>query len=302
MALGFGLQIMLSTGALAQTLKLGVISPLTGGGAPWGIAAAEAAKILAAEANAEGGLEVGGKRYQVEVIAYDDQYKAADSVAAYNRLVNQDGVKVMLIHTSPAAVALKQNVEDDEVVAITSAASPNAVDPGAKFMFRVNNTPDNYLPGLIAWVKDNLPERRVVLVNPNDEVGWTFSDTAQRLYVENGFEVLSNELYERTQKDFTPLFTKIIGEDPEVIDLGGVPPATTGLMVRQARDLGYKGKFIKTAGPSPKEIVDAAGKDAAEGMLMVLFGDPANPGFQHLASEFRKLGGPGPERDDPSRL
>ncbi|MDB5847980.1 MAG: putative branched-chain amino acid-binding protein, partial [Rhodoferax sp.] len=111
---------LLAGAAQAQTLKIGVIAPLTGGGAPWGLAAAEAPRILADEVNAKGGLEVGGKKYKIEVVAYDDQYKTAEAVAAYNRLVNQDGVKYMIILSSAATMALKQNVEDDKVVALTA--------------------------------------------------------------------------------------------------------------------------------------------------------------------------------------
>lgn len=48
--------------ASAESQRIGVIAPLTGGGAPWGVAAAEAAKILAHETNAAGGPEVGGPR------------------------------------------------------------------------------------------------------------------------------------------------------------------------------------------------------------------------------------------------
>ena len=79
---GLGLSMGAVGVAHAQTVKIGVIAALTGGGAPWGIAAAEGTKIAAAEINAKGGLDVGGKKHKVEVIAYDDQYKAADAVAA----------------------------------------------------------------------------------------------------------------------------------------------------------------------------------------------------------------------------
>ena len=284
LAVSLGLQVGM---AGADTLKLGVIAPLTGGGAPWGVAAEQAAKILADETNAAGGLEVGGKRYQVEVIAYDDQYKAADSVAAYNRLLNQDGVKLMLVHTSPAAMAVKQNIEDDRVVALTSAASRNAVDPKGTYLFRTQSVPDDFLAPFITWLKHNMTERKVVLVNPNDEVGWSFVDMAKADYEKNGFEVIRSELYERSQKDFAPLFTKIIAQNPEIIDLGGVPPATAGLMVRQAREQGFKGKFVKTTGPSPKEIIDAAGKAASEGMIMQLYADQQNPGYQRVAGKFQ---------------
>ncbi|WP_323032506.1 ABC transporter substrate-binding protein [Paracoccus sp. (in: a-proteobacteria)] len=280
--------------SLAETLKLGVIAPLTGGGAPWGIAAEQAAKILAAETNEAGGLDVGGTKYQIEVIALDDQYKVADAVSAYNRLLNQGDVKLMLLHTSISAMALKQQVVDDEIIALTSAAAVDAVDPDGDYMFRIQATPDDYFPPMMEWLKDHLTERKVVMVNANDEVGWSFVRMAEKAYADAGFEIVSSELYERSQKDFVPLFTKIVSLNPELIDLGGVPPATAGLMVRQARDVGYKGKFIKTSGPSPTEIIEAAGAEAAEGMIMQLFADEANPGYQRIVEAFRKNVGQDP--------
>lgn len=56
-----------------ETLKIGVIAPLTGAGAAWGTAAKVAAEIVGDAANAQGGLDVGGTKHMVEVIAYDDQ-------------------------------------------------------------------------------------------------------------------------------------------------------------------------------------------------------------------------------------
>src|SRR3979490_1482566 len=72
--------------ASAQTLKLGVLATLSGAGTAWGIAMQGAAELAAEDVNSKGGLEVGGKKYQVEVIAYDDHYKAADALTAFNRM------------------------------------------------------------------------------------------------------------------------------------------------------------------------------------------------------------------------
>ena len=273
--------------ASAETLKVGVISPQTGGGAPWGIAASEAMKMIAADYNAKGGLVSGGKTYQIEVISYDDQYKAADAVAAYYRLRNKDGVNIMLIHTSPAAVATRQMVEDDHVAAICSCASPNAVTKDSKYMVRMNSTPDDYLPGMIKFYAGYFKERRLIMVNPNDEVGVPFVKQLTPLYKANGFDIIDSELVERDLKDFNPLITRILAMQPDVIDLGGIAPATTGLVVRQIREQGYKGLIIKTAAPSPKEIVAAAGKDAAEGMVLNLFADQNNDGFKKVAALYK---------------
>ena len=90
------------------------------------------------------------------------------------------------------------------------------------------------------------------------------------------------------------MFTKIISLKPEMIDLGSTSPATAGLMVRQARELGYKGLFIKTGGAGPKDIVAAAGKEAAENMVSILYADSKNPGYQRVADAYKKTVGQDP--------
>jgi branched-chain amino acid transport system substrate-binding protein len=288
LAMGMGLTLALMGSVGAQTVKIGVIAALTGGAAPWGLATAEGFKIAAAEVNAKGGLDVGGKKQKVEVIAYDDQYKAADAVAAYNRLTKQDGAKYVVIMSSAGALALKQSLEDDKVIGLTSSYSSKAIDANTKYMFRLFSVSSDYLPAMVSWMKSNYKERKVFMLNPNDETGWDQTQLSGRLFKENGFEVLGHELYERTLKDFQPVFTKIIAQKPEVIDLGGTSPATAGLMMRQARELGYKGLFMKTGGAGPRDIVAGAGKEAAENMLSVLYADPLNEGYKRLAAEYKK--------------
>ena len=280
--------------AFAESLKIGVIAPLTGGGAAWGMAASQGPRILAAEINAKGGLEVGGKRYPVEVIAYDDQYKAADAVAAYQRLVHRDGVKYVIIMSSTATMALRQNVEDDKVLALTSSYTSKALEPNSRYMFRMYNIASDYLPPFVVWMKEHVKGRRVVIVNPNDETGWDQTGLSVKVYKDNGFDVLGSPMFERSQKDFAPLITDIIGKKPDLIDLSSSPPATAGLIIRQARELGYKGVFVKTGGAAPKDIVAAAGKDAAEGVINMLYADPSNSGYQRIAAEYRKAVGQDP--------
>jgi branched-chain amino acid transport system substrate-binding protein len=292
--IGMSLSVGSISAASAQTLKIGVISALTGGGAPWGIAAAQAPKIAAAEVNEKGGLEVGGKKYKVEVIAYDDQYKAADAVAAYNRLVRQDGVKYLFVMASAGTMAVKQSVEADKVIALTSSYTAKAIEPNTRYMFRLFSVASDYMPSLVQWLKANYKERRIVILNPNDETGWDHGKLSERLFKESGYQIQGQELFERTQKDFQPMLTKVIALKPEVIDVGSTPPATAGLMIRQARELGYKGLIIKTGGAGPRDIVAAAGKDAAEGMVSILYADPANEGYRRVAAAYRKAIGQQP--------
>src|ERR1039457_5375343 len=58
--------------AQVDTLKIGVVSALSGPGSEWGLAQDGAAKIVAMELNAKGGLKVGNKTYKVEVIRSEE--------------------------------------------------------------------------------------------------------------------------------------------------------------------------------------------------------------------------------------
>jgi branched-chain amino acid transport system substrate-binding protein len=280
--------------ASAETLKIGVIAPLTGGGASWGMAAAQGTKILADDINAKGGLDVGGKKYHVEVIAYDDQYKAANAIAAYKRLTVADGVKYMIIMASAGALALQHTVDDDQVVALTASYSPKAIGPDHPYMFRLFSTTAEYLPAFAAWMKRNVKGNRIVVVNPNDESGWSQNDVSNRIYRQCGFDVVSLELFERSQQNFQPMITKIIALRPDLIDLSSTPPATAGLFIRQARELGYQGQFAKTGGAGPQDIVAGAGKAAAEGSINMLYADPANKQYQRVAAAYTKNVGQAP--------
>jgi branched-chain amino acid transport system substrate-binding protein len=289
LALALAAGLALQGGAVAaQTLKIGVIAPLTGGGAPWGMAASESVKIAAAEANAAGGIKVGDKTYDVEVISYDDHYKAADAIAAYNRLVNQDSVKFVIVSTSPSTLALAPSLEADRVLMLTTAGVEKAVDPENGFQIRTISILRDYVPPTVAWVRQNTQAKTVVIVNPNDESGWYSTNVSQAAYKENGFDILGSEVFERTQKDFQPLMTKIVAMTPDIIELASCPPATAGLIVRTARDLGFKGTFVKNAGAATKEILDAAGKEGAEGVISLHYADPTNEGYQRVAAEYKK--------------
>ena len=294
MTMAAGLGLMLGA-ANAETLRIGVISPLTGGAAPWGNAMAEAARQAASDANAKGGLKIGDKTYTVEVFAYDDQYKAADAVAAYNRLTTQDGVRFMGVLASASTLALRDTVEADKNIMLTSSGIEKSVDPKSRYIFRMLSILREFVPATIRWVKDNQKERKVAILNPNDESGWYSTEISKTNYVKYGFDVVSSELFERSLKDFAPLLTRVLATNPEIIELASVPPATAGLIVRQARELGYKGIFVKDAGSAVKEIVETAGKEGAEGTISLHYADPTSDGYKRLAEVYRAKFGQNPD-------
>jgi branched-chain amino acid transport system substrate-binding protein len=292
-ALAVGIGLTSAVGA--ETLKVGVIAPLTGAAAPWGIAMAEGAKLHAKHFNEKGGLEVAGKKYQIEIVAYDDMYSAPGAIAAYNRLVNQDGVKYIEVAAGVSTMAVKSYAKDDKIVIMTSGYIAEELDPTDHYMYRIWGVPsDFFAPEYDAMLKALPAVRSAAIVNPNDESARQSAQFAETAYKKNNVSVTSNDFYERSLKDFLPLITKILANKPDLVDLCTTAPAQAALLVRQLREFGFKGPIAVTGATAWKEIIAGAGKDAANGVINVLNVDPKNAVYNAFAAEFTKVVGQEP--------
>jgi branched-chain amino acid transport system substrate-binding protein len=80
----------------AQTIKIGINAPLTGDIPKVGEGTKYAAEMWLEDAKAAGGLEVGGKKYPVELVIEDNESKAESAVNATTKLITQDEVLIMI--------------------------------------------------------------------------------------------------------------------------------------------------------------------------------------------------------------
>ncbi|MFV0243609.1 MAG: ABC transporter substrate-binding protein [Qingshengfaniella sp.] len=277
--------------ALAQeTMNIGVVGPLTGGGAAWGLGMAGGAEIAAAEVNARGGLKVGDTSYQLNIVSYDDQYKAAEAVTAINRLMGPDDVRFVFGPIGSASLlAIKPLTERNGVLLFTGAWAADVLKD-SNYIFRSGPTTQEFAPSTVAWLKEYRPDAtRVALIAANDETGWNSQRIQTAAYAEGGFEVVSAEYFERSQTDFRAMLTKMLAQNPDTIELDTAPPRTAGLIIRQARELGYTGGFTKFGGYDVEEIVKAAGAENAEGVVGTTMAAPDTETWKRLGAEFSKL-------------
>ncbi|MFX0547197.1 ABC transporter substrate-binding protein [Roseovarius sp. S1116L3] len=262
---------LMSTAAIAQeqTLKIGALVTQSGAGASWGNGMLRAAELAAEDANENGGLEVDGVRYKVEVIAYDDAYKANEAVTAANRLVFEDKVKYIIGTVGSAPIlAIQPITEENKVITMTLGFTSQALSPEKSFTFRPNPTTGEVAQPQIDWVVANQNIKTVGALFPNDETGEAIAEDISEAYAAAGAELTSTEFFERDRVDFIPLLTRIVSQGVDAIELDGNSPVTAGQIVQQARDIGFEGIIIRTGGPATQEIVNVAGQAATEGMFV----------------------------------
>lgn len=83
-------------GGGGDTIKVGLNLELTGSIPKVGEHSRVAAEMYAEEVNAAGGLDVGGKKYNIELVVEDNNGTAEGAAAAANKLVTQDNVLVLV--------------------------------------------------------------------------------------------------------------------------------------------------------------------------------------------------------------
>ena len=275
--------------AAEKTLAIGLLGPLSGGAASYGVELQRGAEMRADEINKAGGLKIGGDVYKIKLVAYDHKAQAADAATATNKLVFQDKVKYIIGNAVGATCNAAQTITEPNKVMFGFVCWGTAnLAPEKPYSFRSMLSQWELAEPFYRWVKEHHPKvKRVAVISPNDTSGKDTNTAVVKALKGLAFEVTSDEYYERGTKDFYPVLTKMLAQKPDMIDVAAAPAGEAGLILKQAMELGFKGAKGWTAGTNPFTIIGVAGRDAAEGVW-----SPANINVksEHVNSAVRKFG------------
>lgn len=268
-------------------LQVGVLATLSGPATAWGLSMQSAAELAAEDVNKAGGLKIGDETYKVTVIAYDDKYKATDAVTATNRLIYEDDVDFVVGPMGSApAVAVLPLMTQGQLITMTMAFTPKALSEEFTYSFRPVISTQEFSDPQIEWVVNKLGSKRIGGLFPNDESGQQVAEANAAAYEAVGAEFVSKEFFERDRVDFTPLLTRMLAEGVDAIELDGNSPQTAGLIVKQARELGFDGPIIRTGGDATAEIIDVAGVEAANNLYVHQAINPHDPEIQAYRARY----------------
>jgi branched-chain amino acid transport system substrate-binding protein len=250
----------------ADVIKFGISTPLSGPAAPWGIPHKNATELIFDEVNAQGGLDVGGKKYKLEVIAYDHKYVIAEGVATVNRLIAKDGVKYISILGGAVAKANEEAINESGSLGLTLAYAEGLVSPKNSLTFQCFPAPPETTT-FWKWIKEKHPQiKRLASIAPNDDTGW-WSVKVETTYVQKlGYDVVAKEYFERVMTDFNPILLRLLAQKPDAISVMASPAGSVGLIVKQARELGFKGRFVALHQIDSSVVANIAGRENTEGM------------------------------------
>jgi hypothetical protein len=162
-----------SVPALAQACegKIGAAGPMAGGAASWGLAMKAGAEFVAAQANADGGLTVGGRKCKVTVLTFDSQYTAAGAAAAANYFASQNVKVIVGPLGAPEATGVKPVAQRNGQLTFNSSFANDAISPQFPLAFHQLTGPFAWGNNMVKAAKDRFKFSSVVIVGPNDQGG-----------------------------------------------------------------------------------------------------------------------------------
>ncbi len=248
------------TSAQAQNceVRIGVVGPLSGGAAQWGISARNGAEIAAAEVNEAGGLSLDGRKCLVTVLSQDSKYSAEGAAASANNLASQ-GVSIIIGPIgSPEATGIKPVAERNRQVTFNASFAKDAIGTQWPHAFHASPGPGAFARPLVKIAKEKFDLKSVVVVAPNDQAGTDVASAATAAYGEAGIDA-KEEYYQRGTTNFAPIVARILRSNPTAIDTASSPPGDAAAMVKQLLEAGFQGVFGRLGGSATEEIIRAAG-------------------------------------------
>lgn len=279
--------------AVPKTLKIGSMWPLSGPGAQWGLPFKNVIQWQADKYNAAGGIAVGNQKYKLEIIHEDTKYVATEARSVTEKLVSQDKVKYILGPLGGGEMnAIKSLLNENKVINLEVNNSIDCVGPDRPYCFRPFVGIGELSYALLKYFRDNQGVKTLQIVVDDTESARSGVVDDETSCKELGLKILPTEYFPSDTKDFFPLMTKVLPNNPDIMEIGGGPGAQA-LQLKALRSLGYKG-LVYTSTPTPAvALLFVVPKDIVEGYYntaVILDGSLALPGVVQFRKDWESSG------------
>ncbi len=231
-ALSAGLLAMAApaTAQDCESITLGAAISLTGKYSTNGYHTQNGYEFAIQKIKDNGGVTVGDKCYNFEVIYYDDESKGDRGATLAERLINQDKVQYMLgPYSSGLTKAIAPVTEKYQIPMIEAeGASRSLFNKGYKYLFAVLSTSEQYLASAVTLAAEMAEKEgkkpsdiKVAIAVENDPFSLDIRAGVNEDAEKYGMQVVIDEKLPRDLADMSAILTKVKLLKPDVLIVSG---------------------------------------------------------------------------------
>ncbi len=248
-----------TSASAADTIKVGVVLPLTGPQAKFGEIEKQSFDMALEEINGSGGIK--GKN--LELIMEDDTGRPEVGRSVVEKLITKD--KVVMLgggYSSSVTYAVAGVAQQNSIPFLVNTGSADKItEQGWDYIFRLNPPVSEYASGVETFLAEVIKPKTAVILHENSLFGTrgakSFNESCEKL----GIKVLMTEGYEHGGIDFKPVLIKVKEMNPDIVYMISYI-MDASLLMGQARELKLTPKLFigGAAGFTLPEFSQNAGK------------------------------------------
>ena len=274
-----GLVAVSALATAQETVKIGVIEPLTGSVAYNGLASVNGAKLAVEQRNAAGGV-LGRK---VELVIEDGQCRPANSVNAAEKLVQRDKVVALQgAFCSSATAAVMPVAEKYKVPFVTGVSSKaDLTEKGMQYFFRSAETDRLMSKTFSKIIAEKLQLKSVAYIGVNDDWGRGGVEDFSKDLGALGVKTVMKEYFDHGATDFYTLLTKLKASNADGVFVAA-ETQDGSILVKQFKEFGLRTKIFGVGSWATADFVGLAG-EASEGIYAAVPYASSLPGERNKA-------------------
>ncbi len=254
----------------SNTLLFGAPISLTGSTSTEGHLTLEGYQLWVKEVNAQGGIKVGDKSYQVRLKYYDDGSSTTKSAQLTQQLVTTDKVNFLLGPYGTAATLQDEAIAEQYKIPMVegNGAARSIFSKGFHYIFGVLSPASEYAKVMLeaALALPN-PPRTVAIISADDAFSTEVAAAAKAYADSHNLNVVYYKTYPSGSTDLTSVLTALKSSAPG----GTVPDMILGsghedeavTTMKECKQLNINAKlYAFTVGPATPDFITALGKDA----------------------------------------
>ncbi len=260
----------------SDSVKIALAIPLTGDIASLGLGIQRAVTLAVEDANNSGKFP-----FKVELVSFDDRSDPKEAVSVANRIVADSSIIGVVGHFNSGCSIPASSIYAQAHLPMLTPASSNPMlteqqlSPQwtwPKCVFRVNSTDKVQGPFGADFVLKELKLSKVGIIHDKTSYGQGVAEEFKKHFEKSGGTVVAFEGLQVGDRDFRSLLTRVKAKGPQAIYFGGIF-AEGGILVRQARDIQFKGPIVASEANYDAVFIQVAG-EAAEGAYVTFLGSP----------------------------
>ncbi len=284
----------------AETVNVGFLGALSGPDAGWGLPGLTGNQMFIDEVNAEGGLDVCGTRYKLNMVTFDDEATGSKALQGAKQLVLEHDVKFISAIGGNPADATHPFLTQKKVIYASLISTD--IKPDRPYLIAGGDVTPR-IDMMRPWYhKSRNPDlKRWAVLSQDDTIGLTSQAWEVGSALADGWDVVYDEHYSLDTVDFAPIVTAVLATKPDVVSLNLSYPDFVVSIIEQLYAQGYKGEISANYLDS-ESILTKVPASYMEGAVdsFPLFNDPwwGEGSIQHkFYDDWIKRYGPGAPED-----